>query len=153
MKKLWFLLLLLTSCGTSRFSYLPYVGEQQHWPTEPGAFVQTLDGVPIYHGLPSSTYAVIGKATADARFPRQLVWAAREHGADALIITDSKTLYAGSVGAPGMATTSFFGNTAITTSTPGSSVAHYRTVLTAFLIKMTNDVSTNEPPKTPSPKP
>jgi hypothetical protein len=41
--------------------FMPYSGQKQNWPTQPGAFVNTRFAVPIYvDGYPSRPYNVIG---------------------------------------------------------------------------------------------
>src|SRR2546428_4629761 len=68
---------MLTGCATADF--MPYVGEQQKWPTAKGAFVTTVnsyDGpgrsgtgqqytLPVYFGPPNRPYAVLGSVDVD----------------------------------------------------------------------------------------
>jgi hypothetical protein len=51
--------LLLSSCAIGDFT--PYSGQQQNWPTQPGAFVSTKYVIPVYiHSYPDRPYIVLG---------------------------------------------------------------------------------------------
>ena len=126
--------LLLAGCGT--VSYSPYVGQQQDWPTSPGAFVKDMKGIPLYRGLPNRPYTVLGhvEITAEPAFiEQQAYWKAKNVGADAILFVDAQTFYAGSVG----------GGTAFAAPTKGGAMAfgsswssaQYQKQITAVFIK------------------
>ena len=62
MKKLVFLLIVvvLTACESNDFH--AYQGQQQHWPTATGAFIDTKYAVPAYYGYPPRPYTVLGSS-------------------------------------------------------------------------------------------
>lgn len=77
---------LLSGCALPEFSM--YSGQQQDWPTQPGAFVNTQFGLPIYvHSYPSRPYNVIGYLQVLGTPPgaRYAVQKAKALGADAMI--------------------------------------------------------------------
>lgn len=82
----------LTACTSTKF--LPYQGAQQDWPTAPGAFAETFDGVSVYRGLPPKPYDVVGQLELERRtwmapsVRKKAAAVAREHGADAVIVLD-----------------------------------------------------------------
>jgi uncharacterized protein YceK len=95
--------LLLSGCASVH--YVPYTGEQDHWKPAPGATVDYRAGViPVYSGLPSHPFTVIGVVTASDRQTshKTLIWLAsvkaQKEGAQALIIAHQSKDYAGSVG-------------------------------------------------------
>lgn len=90
---------LAIGCGT--VSYSPYVGEQEDWPIAKGAFVKTKDGIPIYRGLPSRPYTVLGHMviTTDMGAEEMLaVSKAKANKADAILFVDSTMFASGSFG-------------------------------------------------------
>jgi hypothetical protein len=127
--------LLLSGCAIADFT--SYQGEQQNWPTAPGAFVKTNYAVPTYLGYPNRPYNVVGylnATTAPIRRRGVVAFAARrakELGADAIIVLQQGTEYAGTVGAANSATSanvsgSYIGNTFTGTgyaTTTGTSVS------------------------------
>jgi hypothetical protein len=52
---------LLILAGCADHEYQQYQGQQQNWPTAPGAFVEMKDGVPVYYGYPPRPYVVLGR--------------------------------------------------------------------------------------------
>jgi hypothetical protein len=91
-------ILLLSGCAIAEFH--PYAGQQQNWPTSPGAFVDSQYVVPTFYGYPSRPYNVIGyldATTAPIRRFGVVSFAARrakELGADAIIVLGKGTEYA-----------------------------------------------------------
>jgi hypothetical protein len=79
---------LLTGCTHS--TYTPYVGAQQDWRTAPGGFAETIEGMPVYHGLPPVPYDIVGAVELDGyelSHPlRKAVEEARAHGGNAVIV-------------------------------------------------------------------
>ena len=51
---------LLSAGCVMRSEFTPYVGKQATWPTAPGAFAKTFNGVPIYTSYPERPYEVLG---------------------------------------------------------------------------------------------
>jgi len=116
---------LLSGCAWGDFT--PYSGQQQNWPTQPGAFVNTTYAIPAYvYSYPSRPYNVIGYLDATtapirrrgvARFAAQR---AKELGADAIIVVGQGQEYAGSISTGSVYTTGNFypgGFNATTTGT------------------------------------
>lgn len=99
---------LLSGCAWAK--YRGYEGSQQNWPRSPGTFVDREHAIPVYYGPPSRSYAVIGfidATTAPIRRSGVVSFAARrakENGADAIIVLEEGSEYAGSY-AFGSATT------------------------------------------------
>lgn len=58
---------LMALCSCTSVNFAPYVGEQENWPTAKGTIVETVKGVPIYHGHPPKPYAVVGEITLERR--------------------------------------------------------------------------------------
>jgi hypothetical protein len=85
----------------SEVHFRPYLGEQQNWPTSPGAFVDVVDGIPFYHGLPRESYTVLGQVTVANQSLHHLAEVAACHGANAVIIVDSQLVNTGSVSSSG----------------------------------------------------
>jgi hypothetical protein len=51
--------LLVSGCAFGDF--MPYSGQQQNWPTQPGSFVTSKYGIPAYiHSWPDRPYTVLG---------------------------------------------------------------------------------------------
>jgi len=136
-------LLALSACGT--LDVTPYTGRQQDWPTAPGAFAKTVNGIPIYRGLPDRPYEVIGHITARDVSHGRLAGRARELHADAVLIMDEHVIGAGSLYLPGQTTTyhsgalygkSYYGTSSSYTA-PGISIPLQSTITTAYLIRFT----------------
>jgi hypothetical protein len=86
---------ILAGCATPGFSQ--YSGQQQTWPTQPGSFVNTQFGLPIYvHSYPSRHYVVLGylETLETPVWVRYAVGKAKALNADALIVSEGG--YAGS---------------------------------------------------------
>jgi hypothetical protein len=77
--------------GCTRVEYLDYRGVQS-WP-KGSAFVQKVDGVDVYEGLPNQNYEVIGLVDVyddkpfyhDDTTRGKVIKLAKEHGASAII--------------------------------------------------------------------
>lgn len=97
----FFALIALGGCAWKSFQ--PYEGVQQNWPTSPGGFVDRKCVVPVYYGPPPRPYDVIGyldATTAPIRRAGAVSFAARaakEEGADAIIVLDAGSEYAGTI--------------------------------------------------------
>jgi hypothetical protein len=81
----------LVFCGCASHEFHPYVGQQQKWPTSPGAFVDSQYAVPVYYGYPAQPYTVIGylEDTSHGRFSNAVEDAAKsakQLGADAIVV-------------------------------------------------------------------
>jgi len=75
-----------------------YSGQQQNWPTQPGSFVNTQFGLPIYiHSYPSRPYNVLGylETLETPVWVRYAVGKAKALKADAMIVSEGG--YAGSI--------------------------------------------------------
>lgn len=86
---------LLAGCETTEF--LAYSGAQQNWPTAPGAMVAANLAVPVYYGLPSRPYRVLGEiatskgqtwawSDVQSEAMTQAADEAKKRGADAIIV-------------------------------------------------------------------
>ena len=78
-------------CGCASHEFHPYVGQQQKWPTSPGAFVDSQYAVLVYYGCPAQPYTVIGylEDTSHGRFSNAVEDAAKsakQLGADAIVV-------------------------------------------------------------------
>lgn len=146
------LVLSLTGCATSRFT--PYVGAQQDWPTAPGAFATSANGITIYRGWPPRPYEVVGRLVAENAMDRQLAWSAKAHQADAVLIVDSQTVNGGSVTLPGtsytagniMAVGNSYSGSSYTTHGPTVTVPVSNDIVTAWLITFKHDSVTKPTP-------
>ena len=95
------LVLLVLVCGCTRIEYLEYRGDQE-WPTG-SAFVQVIDGVEVYEGLPPCSYKVVGLVDVydekpfylDNTVRSKVVKLAEEHKADAIIWLSDRTICTG----------------------------------------------------------
>lgn len=130
--------LAFAGCTTSHF--IPYTGAQSDWPTSPGAMMETIDGIPVYHGLPSKPYSVLGEveiAQQTKLAPSTLGKAASEakaHGADAVIVLEQgKQLI--NVSNSGGGTAQVWNNGMVTGQTHSTSHANYGQTARAWLIK------------------
>ena len=86
----------LSGCAMPEFSQ--YSGQQQNWPTQPGSFVNTQFGLPIYiHSYPSRPYNVLGylETLETPVWVRYAVGKAKALKADAMIVSEGG--YAGSI--------------------------------------------------------
>lgn len=90
----------LVGCGTP-YSYSPYVGQQKNWTTSPGGYVRYVQGVPFYAPgqYPNRPYIILGAASTDSE--ENLVRAAHEQHADAVLISHDQTYPTGSVSMAG----------------------------------------------------
>lgn len=95
---------LLFSCmGCVRVEYLDYRGVQA-WPTG-SAFVQDVDGTPVYEGLPERPYDVIGLVDVYDDQPffhsdsvkKKVLELTNEHAADAIVWLSDRTVSSGSL--------------------------------------------------------
>lgn len=78
-------------CACASHEFHPYVGQQQKWPTSPGAFVDSQYAVPVYYGYPARAYSVVGflEETSHGRFSDAVEDAAnsaKQLGADAVLL-------------------------------------------------------------------
>jgi hypothetical protein len=115
----------LSGCAWAKFR--GYEGGQQHWPTAPGAFVERNHAIPVFFSPPPRPYSVIGfidATTAPIRRQGVVAFAARrakENGADAVIVLDEGSEYAGSFAtASGSSTTNYTGSYSGTSTFSGS---------------------------------
>jgi len=91
----------LSLTGCTRIEYLEYRGTQD-WPTG-SAFVQNIDGVEVYEGLPPCAYRVVGLVDVYDEKPfylnsavrSKVVDLAKEHNADAIIWLSDRTISTG----------------------------------------------------------
>ena len=126
---------LLIVAGCAQVDYTPYSGDQSAWKVAPGAFSKTVNGLPVYYGLPDKPYTVLGRlTTVDAPVDRQ-AWEAKSRGADALVIMKSKEVNDGRVYVPGTSSSYVIGNSVQTYESPGYSVPVRHQVTTSYLIK------------------
>lgn len=103
MKCLLVLLVLVSGWGCTRVEYLEYQGVQS-WPTG-SAFVQYVDDVPVYEGLPNKGYEVVGLIDVyddkpfyhDDATKSKVVKMAKEHEADAIVWLSDRTVNSGSL--------------------------------------------------------
>jgi hypothetical protein len=78
-------------CACASHDFHPYVGQQQKWPTSPGAFVDSQYAVPVYYGYPARPYSLVGslEETSHGRFSNAVEDAAnsaKQLGADAVLV-------------------------------------------------------------------
>lgn len=103
MKHLPILVLGLSLVGCTRVEYLEYRGVQA-WP-KGSAFVQDVDGVDIFEGLPNRDYDVIGLVDVyddkpffhDGTTKDKVLKIAKEHKADAIVWLSDRTVSSGSL--------------------------------------------------------
>lgn len=89
--------------GCVRVEYLEYRGVQA-WPTG-SAFVQKVEGVDVYEGLPNRAYEVIGMIDVyddkpffhDDATRSKVLKIAKEHNADAVVWLSDRTFSSGSL--------------------------------------------------------
>ena len=90
--------LVLTLCsGCANYHYSAYVGAQQNWATAPGAYVETVKGVPIYGQYPSQPYILLGAVVVDS--DKELANAVKHYHADAALIYKRGYFVNGSISA------------------------------------------------------
>jgi hypothetical protein len=95
--------LLFIGVGCVRVEYLDYRGVQA-WPTG-SAFVQDVDGTPVYEGLPERPYDVIGLVDVYDDQPffhsdstkKKVLEIAKEHSANAIVWLSDRTVSSGSL--------------------------------------------------------
>ena len=130
---------LLTGCGTTE--YLAYSGSQQNWPTAPGAIVNNKLAVPVYYGLPSRPYRVLGEIVTakpqgwrldvQSQAMEQTAEEGKKLGADAIIVMSRSASISGYTSS---ATATMIGNTAFATGvTTPVQTAHVRVTAIKFL--------------------
>ena len=113
---------LLSGCAWAKFRAYEG-GQQQQWPTSQGAFVERNHAIPAYFSPPPRPYYVIGyidATTAPIRRGGVVAFAARrakEQGADAIIVLEEGSEYAGSFAVASSSTTSNYTGTYSGTST------------------------------------
>ena len=104
MKKAALLIVLISIfTGCIRVEYLEYRGVQA-WPTG-SAFVQKVEGVDVYEGLPNRAYEVIGLIDVyddkpfflDDSTKSKVLKITKEHTADAVVWLSDRTLSSGSL--------------------------------------------------------
>jgi hypothetical protein len=86
----------IVGCGTP-YTYSPYVGQQKNWTTSAGGYVRYVEGVPFYGPgqYPNKPYVILGAVSTDSE--GNMVRAAREQHADAVLISHDETYPTGSV--------------------------------------------------------
>lgn len=144
MKKL---LLALVVCGAlagcTSIDYKPFVGNDQVYQGNGGALEQD-DGIDIWsNGEPNRPFKILGYMTAEIRdgfFAEELMMSsviskAKDVGADAIILTGSNTIGAGtySVGT-GASTTGFFGGSARSFGTGAGTAIALRDLQHAYVL-------------------
>jgi hypothetical protein len=90
----------LVGCGTP-YTYSPYVGQQKNWTTSPGSYVRNVRDVPFYAPgqYPNRPYVILGAVTTDSE--DNLVRAAHEQHADAVLISHDQVYPTGSIAMAG----------------------------------------------------
>ena len=78
---------LLVGCTYYTDKYAQFEGQQQNWPTAPGTTVDRQEAIPVYYGLPSRPYKVLGNLVASSygNTLAGLAKSAKVKGADAII--------------------------------------------------------------------
>lgn len=87
--------------GCTRIEYLDYRGNQD-WPTG-SAFVQTIDGMEVYEGLPNCDYEVVGLIDVyddkpfyqDSTVKSKVIELAKDHKASAILWLSDRTVSTG----------------------------------------------------------
>ena len=90
----------VVGCGTP-YSYSPYVGQQKNWTTSPGGYVRYVQDVPFYAPgqYPNRPYVILGAVSTDSE--NNMVRAAHEQHADAVLISHDEVYPTGSVAMAG----------------------------------------------------
>ena len=123
MAKFLLVVVVVVVIGCESNDFHAYQWQQQHWPTAPGAFIDTKYAVPAYYGYPPRPYTVIGSSDEEThgRFINALASAAEEaqkQGADAILVLSHAHNAEGSVGITnGFGNVNAFGNSAFFTGT------------------------------------
>jgi hypothetical protein len=104
MKQLTLTLLLITASLTgcvTKAEFTPYLGQQQPWPTEPGAFAKNYKGTAVYSTIPERPYTVVGSVDMTgaqlANMQAGAARAVRRHGGDAALILEKHSSFAGMI--------------------------------------------------------
>jgi hypothetical protein len=125
---------LLVGCATTE-DFAPYTGTKRDWPTlSSGARVKDYNGVQVIHGLPAKPYDVVGKLSVVDPVDEYLAVIAKNHGLDAVVLTDSPLMKDSDVALSGERTTSL-GYGAPGYQSPGVTPPAAHTVVTAWFIK------------------
>jgi hypothetical protein len=101
MKQIISALILVLLVGCTRIEYLEYRGPQA-WPTG-SAFVQEIEDIEIYEGLPSCNYDVVGLIDVynekpfyqDDTICKKVLKLVKEHGGDAILLLSDRTISSG----------------------------------------------------------
>ena len=95
-----FVAAVIVGCGTP-YTYSPYVGEQKNWTTSPGGYVRYVENIPFYAAgqYPNRHYVILGAVTTDIE--DNLVRAAREQHADAVLISHDEAYRNGTIAMAG----------------------------------------------------
>lgn len=116
--------------GGAIADFTPHSGQQQNWPTQPGAFVYTKYVISAHvHSWPNRPYVVIAyleAITAPIRRRGVVAFAARrakELGADAIIVMQQGQEYAGTISNGSAFTSGNVYNNGSTATTTGTAVA------------------------------
>jgi hypothetical protein len=90
----------IVGCGTP-YTYSPYVGQQKNWTTSPGGYVRNVQGIPFYGPgqYPNKPYTILGAVSTDSE--DNMVRAAHEQHADAVLISHDEVYPTGSVAMAG----------------------------------------------------
>jgi len=90
----------VVGCGTP-YTYSPYVGQQKNWTTSPGGYVRYVRGVPFYAPgqYPNRPYTILGAVSTDSE--ENLVRAAQEQHASAVLVSHDEVYPTGSVAMAG----------------------------------------------------
>ena len=130
--------LFLTGCdhfaadGNLTRYYQPYTGMQKDWPTSPGSFVTTENGMTIYHSYPPLPYAIIGRFDRpDIPLFRVISMARYQHANAILLTEETVTDFRTDNGIT-------FGNARVAITTPSTTRSVSRVSATAYLINITN---------------
>jgi hypothetical protein len=111
----------LFSCAVDDFH--PYTGQQQNWPTSPGAITDAKYAIPVYYGFPPRPYRVLGSLDATTASGMNAVGyaasKAKALGADAVIFQTKGTQIVGATGF-GNATATQIGGTSFASGTATS---------------------------------
>ncbi|MDB6059567.1 MAG: hypothetical protein JWO95_3411 [Verrucomicrobiales bacterium] len=90
----------IVGCGTP-YTYSPYVGQQKNWTTAPGGYVRYVRDVPFYPPgqYPNRPYVIVGAVSTDNE--DNMVRAAHEQHADAVLVSHDEVYPTGSVAMEG----------------------------------------------------
>jgi hypothetical protein len=80
---------LVVGCASAP-KFVPYAGDQIEWKTGSGSLVETVNGMPVHHGVPHRPWDLLGTlemdGTADVGTLKRAVAECRKHGGTALIL-------------------------------------------------------------------